>query len=68
MIEALNILEGFDEAQPAFNSAEYIHRVVEALKLAYRGSRHLLRRSQVHASIRGPRFCSPRNMEPSAAS
>lgn len=34
MIEALNILEGFDD-QPAFNSAAYIHRVVEALKLAY---------------------------------
>ena len=34
MIEALNILEGFDD-QPGFNSAAYIHRVVEALKLAY---------------------------------
>ena len=34
MIEALNILDGFDD-QPAFNSAAYIHRVVEALKLAY---------------------------------
>ena len=34
MLEALNILEGFD-GQPAFNSADYIHRVVEALKLAY---------------------------------
>ncbi len=33
MIEALNILEGFDR-QP-LNSAEYIHRQVEALKLAY---------------------------------
>ena len=34
MIETLNILDGFDD-QPAFNSAAYIHRVVEALKLAY---------------------------------
>ena len=34
MIEALNILDGFDD-QPAFNSPAYIHRVVEALKLAY---------------------------------
>ena len=34
MIEALNILDGFDD-QPAFNSAAYIHRVVEALKLAF---------------------------------
>jgi len=34
MIEALNILDTFDD-QPAFNSAAYIHRVVEALKLAY---------------------------------
>jgi gamma-glutamyltranspeptidase / glutathione hydrolase len=34
MIEALNILDGFDD-QPAYNSAAYIHRVVEALKLAY---------------------------------
>lgn len=34
MLEALNILDGFDD-QPPFNSAAYIHRVVEALKLAY---------------------------------
>src|SRR5258706_1038355 len=34
MIEALNILDGFDD-QPPINSAAYIHRVVEALKLAY---------------------------------
>ncbi len=33
MIEALNILEGFDRAP--INSGEYIHRTVEALKLAY---------------------------------
>jgi gamma-glutamyltranspeptidase/glutathione hydrolase len=34
MLEALNILEGYDAKVP-LNSAEYIHRTVEALKLAY---------------------------------
>lgn len=34
LIQALNILEGFD-GKPAQNSPEYIHRQVEALKLAY---------------------------------
>ncbi len=34
MLETLNILEGFED-QPSFNSAAYIHRIVEALKLAY---------------------------------
>jgi gamma-glutamyltranspeptidase / glutathione hydrolase len=35
MIEALNILEGFDPHNAPLNSAEYIHRLTEALKLAY---------------------------------
>jgi gamma-glutamyltranspeptidase/glutathione hydrolase len=35
MLEALNILEGFDLRSLGFNSAEYIHKVTEALKLAY---------------------------------
>ena len=35
MIEALNILEGYDLRSLGVNSAEYIHKVVEALKLAY---------------------------------
>ena len=35
MLEALNILEGFDLRSLPHNSAEYIHRAVEALKLAY---------------------------------
>ena len=35
MIEALNILEGYDMRSTPFNSAEYIHRTVEAMKLAY---------------------------------
>ena len=35
MIEALNILENFDLPALRLNSAEYIHTLVEALKLAY---------------------------------
>ena len=35
MIEALNILDGFDMRSLGFNSPEYIHKMVEALKLAY---------------------------------
>jgi gamma-glutamyltranspeptidase/glutathione hydrolase len=35
MIEALNIIEGFDPHSAPLNSADYIHRTVEALKLAY---------------------------------
>ncbi len=35
MIESLNILENFDAKGAPINSAEYIHRGVEALKLAY---------------------------------
>jgi gamma-glutamyltranspeptidase/glutathione hydrolase len=35
MIEALNILEGFNLTAMRQNSADYIHTLVEALKLAY---------------------------------
>lgn len=35
MLEALNILEGFEMRSLGYNSAEYIHKAVEALKLAY---------------------------------
>lgn len=35
MIEALNILSGFNLAAMKFDSADYIHTLVEALKLAY---------------------------------
>ena len=35
LIQALNILEGFDLRTLGINSAEYIHKSVEALKLAY---------------------------------
>ena len=34
MLEILNILDGY-ENRPQFNSAEYIHHAVEAMKLAY---------------------------------
>ena len=35
MLEALNILEGFDLRGMHYNSAEYLHTMAEALKLAY---------------------------------
>ena len=35
MIEALNMLRGYDLVAMQQNSAEYIHTLVEALKLAY---------------------------------
>ena len=35
MIEALNILEGFPIGEMGLNSAEYIHTMAEAMKLAY---------------------------------
>ena len=35
MLEALNILEGYDIQGLKLNSADYIHTLVEALKLAY---------------------------------
>jgi gamma-glutamyltranspeptidase / glutathione hydrolase len=35
MIEALNMLSGYDLAGMKYNSAAYIHTLVEALKLAY---------------------------------
>lgn len=35
LLQALNILEGFDLKALRFNSAEYIHRAIEAMKLGY---------------------------------
>jgi gamma-glutamyltranspeptidase/glutathione hydrolase len=35
MLEALNILEGIDLSALPHNSADYLHKVVEAMKLAY---------------------------------
>src|SRR5260370_12960903 len=35
MIEALNLLEGYDLKKMGHNSPEYLHTVVEAVKLAF---------------------------------
>ena len=35
MLEALNILEGYDLQAVGWNTSDYLHRVVEALKLAF---------------------------------
>jgi len=35
LLQALNILEGYDLKSLRFNSAEYLHRLVETMKLAY---------------------------------
>ena len=35
MIEMLNLIEGYDLRAMEFNSADYIHYIVEAMKLAY---------------------------------
>jgi gamma-glutamyltranspeptidase/glutathione hydrolase len=35
MLEALNILEGYDLKAMKYNSAEYLHTMTEAMKLAY---------------------------------
>jgi gamma-glutamyltranspeptidase/glutathione hydrolase len=35
MLEALNILEGYDLRAMKYNSAEYLHTLAEAMKLAY---------------------------------
>ena len=35
LLQSLNILEGFDLVAMGYNSAEYIHTVIEAMKLAY---------------------------------
>ena len=49
LLEALNILEQFDLKAMKHNSADYLHTVVEALKLAYADRDTLLRRSRVRA-------------------
>ena len=36
MVQMLNILEGFDMGSLGHNSAPYIHRLTEAMRLAYR--------------------------------
>jgi gamma-glutamyltranspeptidase/glutathione hydrolase len=44
--QTLRLLEGFDLKKMGFNSADYIHTVIEAEKLALAGSRRVLRRSE----------------------
>ena len=53
LLEALNILEQFDLKSMKHNSADYLHTVVEALKLAYADRDTLLRRSGVRAESGG---------------
>ena len=45
LLQTLNILENFDLKKMGHNSADYLHVVTEAMKMALRGSRQLLRRS-----------------------
>jgi gamma-glutamyltranspeptidase/glutathione hydrolase len=40
LLQALNLLEGFDLAAAGHNSADYIHRLCEALKLAFADRHH----------------------------
>ena len=35
LLQVLNILEGFDLRAMGHNSADYIHTVIEAMKLGY---------------------------------
>ena len=44
MIQALNILEGFDLKKMGHNSPEYLHTVIEAVEAGFRRPRPLLRR------------------------
>ena len=47
LLETLNILEGVDLKAMGANSADYIHTVHEAIKLAYDDRNAYLRRSGV---------------------
>ncbi len=42
LVEMLNLLEGFDLRSMGHNSAEYIHHLVEAMRLAYQDRARLL--------------------------
>ena len=66
MIEALNILEGYDLRSMGWNSAEYIHQTGGSAQAGVRRSRHLLRRSEVQPHSR-LRCCFRRPMPRSAA-
>ncbi len=66
MIETLNILDDFDLAAMGYNSADYIHTVIEALKLAYADRDTYYGDPKVQQDSRSA--CSPRNTAPSAPS
>ena len=60
LLEALNILEQFDLKSMKRNSADYLHTVVEALKLAYADRDTLLRRSRLSSRVRAKGCCRRR--------
>ncbi len=43
LLQTLNILEQFDLQAMGHNSPDYVHTITEAMKLALRGPRHVLR-------------------------
>ena len=52
LLQALNILENFDLHAMGYASADYLHTVTEAMKLAYADRDSYLRRSGVRAGAR----------------
>ncbi len=66
MIEALNMLEGYDLKDMGHNSPQYLHTLVEAVKLAF-ADRDAT--TAIPSSARFPkRSCSRKITRPSAAS
>ena len=57
LLQILNIIEGFDLKGMQFNSAEYLHTVVEAMKLAY-ADRDTYYADPEYASVPGERLLS----------
>jgi gamma-glutamyltranspeptidase/glutathione hydrolase len=66
MIEALNILEGFPIGEMGLNSANYIHTMTEAMKLAYADRDTYY--GDPNSTKSPPIRCSPRPTAPSGAS
>ena len=66
MLEALNILEGYDLKAMGHNSPQYLHTVVEAVKLAF-ADRDRYYGDPKFSKI-PKRRCSRSSMRPSAAS
>ena len=52
LLETLNILENFDLRSMGHNSADYLHTLIEAMKLAYADRDTLLRRSGLRRCAR----------------